>query len=60
MDIHPMHLLKAVLAEDYDDMEALGMYEVLEEDLALCEYIDVSKHDVQDIVRQGLELLRNS
>lgn len=60
MDIHPMHLLKAILAEDYDDMEALGIYEVIEEDLALCEYIDVSKHDVQAIVRQGLDLIRNS
>ena len=60
MDIYPMHLLKAILAEDYDDMEQLGLYEVLEEDLALCEYIDVSKHDVQSIVREGLELLRNS
>lgn len=60
MDVFPMHLLKAILAEDFDDMESLGIYEVIEEDLALCEYIDVSKHDVQDIVRQGLELLRNS
>lgn len=60
MDILPTYLLKAILAEDFDDMEALGIYEVIEEDLALCEFIDVSKHDIQDIVREGLNLLRDS
>lgn len=60
MDILPTYLLKAILAEDYDDMEALGIYEVIEEDLALCEFIDVSKHDIQDIVREGLDLIRYS
>jgi len=40
-------------------MEALGIYEVIEEDLALCEYVDVSKHDIQEIVREGLELIQN-
>ena len=59
MDIYPVYLLKAILAEDYDNMEALGIYEVIEEDLALCEYVDVSKHDVQQIVRDGLELMQN-
>jgi len=54
MDIYPTYLLKAILAEDYDEMEALGIYEVIEEDLALCEFIDVSKHDVQAIVREGI------
>ncbi|MHA7101439.1 Na(+)-translocating NADH-quinone reductase subunit A [Roseivirga pacifica] len=59
MDIYPTYLLKAILAEDFDDMESLGIYEVVEEDLALCEFIDVSKHDVQKIVREGLELMQN-
>lgn len=58
MDIYPTHLLKAILAEDYDNIEALGIYEVIEEDLALCEFIDVSKHDVQAILREGLTLVR--
>ncbi|MBT31177.1 MAG: NADH:ubiquinone reductase (Na(+)-transporting) subunit A [Thalassobius sp.] len=57
MDIYPTHLLKAILAEDFDEMEALGIYEIAEEDLALCEYIDVSKHDVQSIVRKGINLM---
>jgi Na+-transporting NADH:ubiquinone oxidoreductase subunit A len=60
MDIYPVHLLKAIMAEDYDDMEALGIYELVEEDVALCEYIDVSKHDVQAILREGLTLMQNS
>ena len=60
MDILPTHLLKAILAEDFDDMEALGIYEVVEEDFALCEFIDVSKHDIQSIVRDGLNLMQYS
>ena len=60
MDILPTYLLKAIMAEDYDDMEALGIYEVIEEDLALCEFVDVSKHDVQSILRQGLDLMQYS
>ncbi len=60
MDILPTYLLKAILAEDYDDMEGLGIYEIIEEDLALCEFVDVSKHDVQSIVREGLDLIQYS
>ena len=39
MDIYPMQLLKAILAEDIELMENLGIYEMAEEDFALCEYI---------------------
>lgn len=60
MDILPVHLLKSILAEDYDGMESLGIYEVIEEDLALCEFVDVSKHNVQEILREGLNLLQES
>jgi Na+-transporting NADH:ubiquinone oxidoreductase subunit A len=60
MDILPTHLLKSILAEDIDEMEALGIYEVIEEDLALCEFVDVSKHKVQQILREGLDLVQNS
>lgn len=60
MDILPTHLLKSILAEDIDEMEALGIYEVIEEDLALCEFVDVSKHNVQEILREGLDLVQNS
>ena len=60
MDILPTYLLKSILAEDIDEMEELGIYEVLEEDLALCEFVDVSKHKVQQIIRDGIDLLQNS
>ncbi|UII29219.1 Na(+)-translocating NADH-quinone reductase subunit A [Fulvivirga maritima] len=60
MDILPTYLLKAILAEDFDEMEALGIYEVIEEDLALCEFVDVSKHDVQEIIREGINLMQYS
>lgn len=60
MDLLPTHLLKAIIAEDFDDMEALGIYEVVEEDLALCEFVDVSKHQVQEILREGIDLIQTS
>lgn len=60
MDILPTHLIKSILAEDIDEMEELGIYEVIEEDFALCEFADVSKHNIQQILRGGIELVRNS
>ena len=60
MDILPVFLLKAILAEDIEEMEGLGIYEVIEEDLALCEFVDVSKHDIQEILREGLDLMQYS
>ncbi|MFO7259038.1 MAG: NADH:ubiquinone reductase (Na(+)-transporting) subunit A, partial [Bacteroidota bacterium] len=53
-------LIKAIIAEDFDEMEALGIYEVIEEDLALCDFVDVSKHNIQALLREGIELIRNS
>ncbi len=57
MDIFPMQLFKAILAEDIDAMENLGIYEVAEEDFALCEFICPSKIEIQSIVRKGLDLM---
>jgi len=54
MDILPVYLLKAILANDIDAMEQLGIYEVIEEDFALCEYICTSKIMVQSIIRKGI------
>lgn len=58
MDIYPVHLLKAVITNDIDRMEQLGIYEVIEEDMALCEFVCTSKMDVQEILRGGLDLIR--
>jgi Na+-transporting NADH:ubiquinone oxidoreductase subunit A len=57
MDIFPMHLLKAILAGDIEKMENLGIYEVAEEDFALCEYVCTSKTEVQRIIRDGIEMM---
>jgi len=57
-DIYPMQLLKAILAEDIDLMENLGIYEIDAEDFALIEFIDTSKTEIQALVRQGLDLVR--
>lgn len=57
MDIYPMQLLKSILVEDIDKMEQLGIYEVAEEDFALCEFICPSKIEIQSIIRKGLDLM---
>jgi len=57
MDVLPVILLKAILANDIDKMEQLGIYEIVEEDFALCEYICTSKIKVQDIVRSGIDTM---
>lgn len=58
MDIYPVQLIKAIMIEDIDLMEKLGIYEVDEEDFALCEYVCTSKTEVQSIIRSGLDLMR--
>ena len=60
MDILPMYLFKAIMAEDFEEMEALGIYELIEEDIALCEFIDVSKNELQEVLREGIDLIRTS
>jgi Na+-transporting NADH:ubiquinone oxidoreductase subunit A len=57
MDILPEFLIRAILAQDIDKMEQLGIYEVSPEDFALCEFVDCSKMELQKIVREGLDWL---
>lgn len=58
MDIYPQHLFKAILANDFEQMEGLGIYELSEEDVALCEFVCTSKQPLQHILRQGLDVMR--
>jgi len=58
MDIYPVQLLKSILIEDIDMMEKLGIYEVVEEDFALCELVCTSKIKSQEIIRNGLDMVR--
>ena len=57
MDIFPIYLIKACLAGDIEKMQKFGIYEVLPEDLALCDYVDPSKNDIQAIIQKGIDLM---
>ncbi|MFB1013760.1 MAG: Na(+)-translocating NADH-quinone reductase subunit A [Bacteroidia bacterium] len=57
MNIMPQQLIKSVMAKDLELMENLGIYEVIEEDMALCEFVCTSKIDVQRVLSEGLELM---
>jgi Na+-transporting NADH:ubiquinone oxidoreductase subunit A len=57
MGIFPLYLIKACIAGDIDKMEQFGIYQVLPEDFALCEYIDPSKNYIQEIIAQGIDLM---
>lgn len=57
MDIYPVYLLKACLAKDIEKMENLGIYEVIEEDFALCEFVCPSKIEIQKIISDGIDLM---
>jgi Na+-transporting NADH:ubiquinone oxidoreductase subunit A len=59
LDIYPMQLLKACLANDIDKMESLGIYEVAPEDFALIDYTNTSKLEAQVIIREALDLMIN-
>lgn len=58
MDIHPTHLIKSIMIGDVEQMENLGIYEVAEEDFALCEFVCTSKIDVQALIREGIETVQ--
>lgn len=58
MDILAEELIKAVLAENMELAENLGLLECDPEDFALAAYADPSKLDVPQIIARGLTLLR--
>ena len=57
MDVYPNALYRAILAQDIEEMEQLGMWECDDEDFALCTFACPSKIDVGEVIRQGLNLL---
>ncbi len=57
MDIYPQLLMKAIIIEDFETMEGLGIFELSEEDIALCEFACTSKMPLQQILREGHELM---
>lgn len=56
-DILPMQLIKSVMYNDIDAMEQLGIYEIAPEDFALCEYVCTSKIEIQETIREGLDVI---
>ncbi len=54
MDIYTQQLMKAIMVNDFEAMEGLGIYELVEEDVALAEFACVSKQPLQNILRDGL------
>ena len=57
LDVMPTMLLKAIMAEDIEMMEELGLHECSPEDFSLCSFSDASKMDIMGIVQRGLELI---
>lgn len=57
LDIYPLQLIKACLANDIDKMENLGIYEIAPEDFALIDYTNTSKLEAQEIIRKALDLM---
>lgn len=54
MNIPTMPLAKAVMAEDFDLAEELGLLEVAPEDFALATFVCPSKMELVEIIRKGL------
>lgn len=54
LSISTMHLVKAVMAEDYELAERLGLLEVDSEDFVLPSFVDPSKIEMNYIIKDGL------
>lgn len=59
MNIYPQLLMKAIITKDIDRMEGLGIQELAEEDVALCEFACTSKQPLQSLLREGLNMIRS-
>lgn len=55
LDIATMPLVKAVMAEDYETADFLGLLEVDSEDFALPAFVCPSKMEMTEIIRKGLK-----
>ncbi len=54
LDVPTMNLVKAVMAEDYELAEKLGLLDVVPEDFALPTFVDPSKIEMTEIIKNGL------
>lgn len=56
LDVHVAYLVRAIQAGDLEEALQLGLLDVIEEDVALCSFVDPCKLDVGAVIREGLEL----
>jgi Na+-transporting NADH:ubiquinone oxidoreductase subunit A len=56
-DIMPTQLIKALASNDVTMAEKLGVLEIVEEDIALCQYVCPSKVNITDMLRTMLTLI---
>jgi len=54
LDILPTPLVRALIVKDTDAAQELGCLELIEEDLALCSFVDPGKHDFGLVLRSTL------
>ncbi|MAT69368.1 MAG: NADH:ubiquinone reductase (Na(+)-transporting) subunit A [Planctomycetaceae bacterium] len=54
LDIVATALLKAIVTDDIEYAQQLGVLELDEEDLALCTFVDPGKHDFGPLLRKNL------
>ena len=54
LDILPTPLIRSILVKDTDAAQELGCLELVEEDLALCSFVDPGKHDFGPVLRTAL------
>jgi len=54
LDILPTPLVKALVVKDTDAAQELGCLELVEEDLALCSFVDPGKHAFGPVLRSTL------
>jgi len=59
MDIYVQHLMKAIMINDFERMEGLGISELSEEDVALAEFACTSKMPLQKLLREGLDYVKS-
>jgi Na+-transporting NADH:ubiquinone oxidoreductase subunit A len=52
--IYPAQLMKAILAQDFEQMEALGLQDCAE--CGLCTYVCPSKIEFAEIIEEGIEM----
>ncbi len=57
MDILPNPLFRAILAQDVEEMEKLGIIECHPEDFALATFACPSKVELSAVIRQGLDIM---